>query len=286
MEWTSLIIFTVIAQIAVGLVLVYWLLGFTGAAREKAPAYAAFAKPVLLGAWVLTGIAAVTSTTHLGWPFSAYRALAHLASSWLSREVVLELLFGALALGMWVMVQWGARTLSAWWYAGLAAVGVLATYSSGMIYTLPSIPANHNGFPVALFGATVLVTGGAAVLALLHATKSGRQLVDDLGKSVALFTLYSLVLSAVLTVTYASAAKSGTPEARQQAALLMGTALYPVRIIVGLLIPAGLAAWLARNARTAVAAVAVLALVVVAGELAGRWLFFTSTVFTGVNSGL
>ena len=110
--------------------------------------------------------------------------------------------------------------------------------------------------------------------------------MDDLGKSVALFTLYSLVLSAVLTVTYASAAKSGTPEARQQAALLMGTALYPVRIIVGLLIPAGLAAWLARNARTAVAVVAVLALVVVAGELAGRWLFFTSTVFTGVNSGL
>lgn len=285
MEWTSLVFFTVAAEAAVGIVLVYWLFGFTTAARERADSYAGLGTPVYLIAWLLTGIATIASLTHLGWPLSAFRAFGHLSSSWLSREVLLVTLFGLAGLAAW----WRSRTaaLPAWAVAVLGLLGLAETFASGMIYRLPSIPADANWFPVAFFLATVLLTGATGLLVLLQVTREGQALAAEWTDKLSLFSLLTLLLSGLLTFTYTSAAAHGLPEARAQAAAFTAGAWYPIRLVVGLLAPAGMVVWFARRPRVA-QLLPVLALVaaVIVGELAGRLLFFTSTVSMAVNSGL
>ena len=285
MEWTSLVFFTVAAEAAVGMVLVYWFFGFTAAARERRDSYAGLGTPVYLIAWLLTGIATVASLTHLGWPLSAYRALGHLSSSWLSREVLLVTLFGLGGLAAW----WRSRTapVPGWAVALLAVLGLAETFASGMIYRLPSVPADANWFPVALFMATALLTGVTGLLLLLQMTREGQALAAEWTDKLSLFSLLTLLLSGALTFTYTSAAAHGLSEARAQAAAFTAGAWYPIRLVVGLLVPAGIVIWFARRPRIAqMLPVMALVIAVVVGELAGRLLFFTSSVFMAVNSGL
>jgi len=285
MQWSSLVFFTVTAQAAVGIVLIYWLFGFTAAARERADSYSGLGTPVYLISWVLTAIATVASLTHLGWPLSAYRAFGHLSSSWLSREVLLVTLFGIAGLAAW----WRSRTAAvpSWAVGVLGVLGLAETFASGMIYSLPSVPADANWFPVAFFIATALLTGATGLLLLGQVTKAGQALASEWTDKLSLLTLLTLLLSGVLTFTYASAAAHGLPEARMQAAAYTAGAWYPLRLVLGLLVPAGLVIWFARRPRiTQMLPVLALVCAVLVGELAGRFLFFNSTVFMAINSHL
>ncbi|HWI64514.1 MAG TPA: DmsC/YnfH family molybdoenzyme membrane anchor subunit, partial [Symbiobacteriaceae bacterium] len=122
MEWTSLVLFTVLAESAVGLVLLHTLFGSTGAARTRKTAYDGLGKQVLLIAALVTGVAMGVSLTHLGWPQFAFRALGGLPNSWLSWEVLLTGIFAAGCLGLWAMAR-----RPAWALMGLSVVGLAAT---------------------------------------------------------------------------------------------------------------------------------------------------------------
>lgn len=284
MEWISLVLFTVLAEAAVGLVAVYGLYGLTGAARQKAVAYGKLGSAVFLTAGCTTVVAVLLSLSHLGWPVFAVRALMGLGSSALSWEVLLTGLFAACSLTLW----WLSRTRPvAPWLTGLTAfLGIAATYFSGMIYAMPAIPANANAFPVVLFMATALVTGAAVLLLLLATTEAGKALAPEWLGTLSLLTLGGVVLATVATLTYTSAAAAGAPEAQQQAAHITGNSLHLLRLVAGLLLPGAVLAWMARRPRNAVAATLLVVAVLLAGEIAGRFLFFESTVFMGVNSGL
>lgn len=284
MEWISLVLFTVLAEVAVGLVAVYGLYGLTTAAREKAAAYTKLGSAVFLTAGVVTAVAVAISLSHLGWPVFAFRALMGLGSSPLSWEVLLTGLFAASTLVLWWLSRSGPVGP---WLTGLcAALGIAATSFSGMIYAMPSVPANANAFPVVLFLVTALVTGGAVLLLLLALLDSGKALAPDWTGNLSLLTLGGVVLAAVTTLTYTSAAAAGAPEAQQQAAVFTGSSLHLIRLVAGLLLPGALLAWMVRRPKNAMAAALLVVAVLVAGEMAGRFLFFESTVFMAVNSGL
>ncbi|HEY3368788.1 MAG TPA: DmsC/YnfH family molybdoenzyme membrane anchor subunit [Symbiobacteriaceae bacterium] len=277
MEWTSLVLFTVIAELAVGLVAAYWLFGFTSAARNQAPAYAGLGQTVLLSTWLIAGVAMLASLSHLGWPMSAYRALSHLSSSWLSREVLLMAAFAAFALVLWLVSL--KQAVAAWLTGLLALVGGAATVASGMVYVLPSLPANDNAFPPMLFLTTALVTGPALLLLLLNVTKSGKALASDWTGSLSLFALGTLGLSGILALAYSAAAAWGQPEAQMQAAAIVGNGLYWIRAL-GWVVPAGVLLTVVRRPKAAAMGAALSVLVLaVAGELIGRYLMFASSAF-------
>ncbi|MFZ5817778.1 MAG: DmsC/YnfH family molybdoenzyme membrane anchor subunit [Bacillota bacterium] len=284
MEWTSLSLFTVLSEAAVGLVLLYGLLGLTQAARSQPEEFRRLGQTALLTASVTTLFSMVISLEHLGWPLFAFRAIGALGSSWLSWEVLLTGLFALGAALLW----WGGRQspLPLWGFGSLSLVGLSAVYSSGMIYTLPSVPANAGGFPVLLFLAATLLTGGAALLLLLALTPAGRRLAPSWLIPLALLTVGAILLTALLTFAFAGAAASGLPEARAQAALFQGSSWYLVRMLLGLLLPALLLLWVAWRPKVDRVMLALPVVLVLAGELAGRILFFASTVFMGVNTGL
>ncbi|MBP2019600.1 anaerobic dimethyl sulfoxide reductase subunit C (anchor subunit) [Symbiobacterium terraclitae] len=284
MEWTSLTLFTVLSETAVGLAVLYTLFGFTPSARQKPDAYNRLARPAMLTAWLATGAAMLLSLTHLGHPQFAFRALGGLPSSWLSWEVLLTSLFALGALLLW----WQSRTGQAprWAPVLVSAVGLASVIASGMIYVLPSLPANAGGFPVLLFLATTLTTGGAALLALLSVTEAGRAFAPEWLVELALFTAGAVLLTGLLTFAHTGAAATGLPEARAQAGAMTGSAWYLVRLLVGLAMPAILLLWQAWRPRLSRAALLLPVALLVAGELTGRLLFFASSTFTGINTGL
>lgn len=281
MEWTSLSLFTVLSETAAGLVLLYTLFRLTPSARQRADAYQRLARPVLLTAWLTTGVAMLLSLTHLGWPQFAFRALGGLPSSWLSWEVLLTGLFALGALLLWWQASRSAPAQLA--LVLLSLVGLGAVCASGMIYTLPSLPANAGGFPVLLFLATTLATGGGALMAILFLTRAGRELAPDWQVDLALFTVGAILLTGFLTYAYTGAASTGLPEARAQAAGLTGSALHTARLLIGLAAPALLLLWQAWRPKVTGLALLLPMGLLVAGEFAGRLLFFASSVFTGVN---
>ncbi len=125
-------------------------------------------------AMALLGIALFAlgaSLLHLGRPFRAYRAMARLSTSWLSREVVLFGVFVLLLAAYALPVHTGGweerRELM-----GIlaAAVGALGMWATGEVYRLPSRPAWNSWRTIA---SLVLGALGAGLLLGLFAGRFG-----------------------------------------------------------------------------------------------------------------
>src|SRR4051794_11021002 len=88
MEEMPLVVFTVLSQLAVGGIITLWVLSWkNGRMKEKTGSNIAAALTII------TALSLGVSVFHLGHPFAAYRALTHLRTSWLSREVLIFSLF-------------------------------------------------------------------------------------------------------------------------------------------------------------------------------------------------
>lgn len=143
-----LVFFTVLTQLAVGLVLVNvwqeWRPAPLGRDTSSVrPWQAAFAAAAL-------GLLA--SLFHLANPLRAVTAMSGLANSWLSREGLVLGLFTLLLLVRWRI---HSRLLSML----VALMGVLGLVMQGLTYAPVSMPAINNSFPFLLFSLTSLVLG-------------------------------------------------------------------------------------------------------------------------------
>ncbi|MCI5825269.1 MAG: dimethyl sulfoxide reductase anchor subunit [Arcanobacterium sp.] len=171
-EELPMILFTVIAQMAVG---AFWALGvihlfglrkkLTATEVDRVTNAALFAVGPLL---VLGFFAAFF---HLNDPFHAPYTLAHVGSSWLSRELLFGVLFGLLGF-IFALAQWFGwfnrnmrEVLAA--LAALAGLGLLVSMS-GVYFSVRTIPAWHTPAVPVFFFASAILTGTLAVaLALL-----------------------------------------------------------------------------------------------------------------------
>ncbi|EQM61872.1 DmsC/YnfH family molybdoenzyme membrane anchor subunit, partial [Salmonella enterica] len=98
MHELPLLIFTLCLQGSVG-VTVWLALGRQYAVEGRVPARGAL--PAMAGAFVLACVGLLASALHMGYPLNALNALRHVASSWLSREIVFASLYlAALGLGI------------------------------------------------------------------------------------------------------------------------------------------------------------------------------------------
>jgi anaerobic dimethyl sulfoxide reductase subunit C len=125
----------------------------------------------LFGLVPVIALAFIASLLHLGNPFRAYRAVAHLGTSWLSAEIFFGVVFAVLAFAF-AFLQWRKigslvlRNVVAW----LAALdGLVLVYSMSHVYMLPTQPAwNLWTTPVSFFATTFLLGAmamGAAFVA-------------------------------------------------------------------------------------------------------------------------
>ncbi|HYG56707.1 MAG TPA: DmsC/YnfH family molybdoenzyme membrane anchor subunit [Symbiobacteriaceae bacterium] len=172
MEWLheaqySLVLFTLFTQMSVG---AFWVLLVSDFHKRKAPnaVYDAFTR---VGTYILvplTALGLLFSTTHLGRPQYAWRALKHIDSSWLSREIwAFSLFFALIALYTYL---WHRRVKDSEFrrHVGIITglVGILAIASQIMVYQIPGRPAWNHASSFVLFGATGLILGPLAVAAV------------------------------------------------------------------------------------------------------------------------
>lgn len=133
--------------------------------------------PLGLVALVLLAAGGLAALFHLARPRAARFAVAHLGSSWLSREILLGALFGAVLVLDLVLRGAGldTRRVLPWVAAGL---GLLLVHAIARVYRIRTVPTwNASATPIAFFGATVLL--GVAAAAILFVIRQGQGLVAD-----------------------------------------------------------------------------------------------------------
>ncbi len=201
-EW-PLVFFTVLGQAAAGaaLFLVFPLYIFPNKAALRSMDGLRLAAP--LAVVLLLGAGVVVSLFHLGRPEQAYRALAKSGASWLSREILAELIFGAASATLAVLAWKMPRSAAAPALAVLVVAGAGAfVYAMARIYTIAAVPVWFSPATSVSFISTSLVQG-ALIGAVLSGT-AGAPLGPDRARfhagltAAAIITLGAAFLMAVL----------------------------------------------------------------------------------------
>jgi anaerobic dimethyl sulfoxide reductase subunit C (anchor subunit) len=145
-DW-PLMAFTLIMQFSAGVVLLYdlFLLYPVALKQEKLPLRFQWILVIALAAAVA---ALLLSLIHLGSPRNAFRTLGNLSNSWLSREILMVIIFtGLLAVVTALQFRFptGIRTYKLLLDLN-ALAGLLLIYVMSRIYMIPSMPAWNSIF--------------------------------------------------------------------------------------------------------------------------------------------
>ncbi|HEY3367183.1 MAG TPA: DmsC/YnfH family molybdoenzyme membrane anchor subunit [Symbiobacteriaceae bacterium] len=231
----ALIVFSLFAQLALGALTVAAVFAMR---FNQVPAEAARLVALLLdGAVPCLALGLLVSLAHLGSPAGAYRALRNLADSWLSREILCSLLFGALALATgWL--HWTGKGSPALLWAAVVS-GAAAVWAMSSIYTHSVNPAWTTFFtPISFFTAALMLGTAVGTVVLVYATQRGevavttfRAGVQDLQLTAAL----ALAAQLISLPLYVEALHEGPAAARAALSRLWSAygALLILRLIMG-----------------------------------------------------
>ena len=296
-EW-ALITFTILAQMSVGSFLVLGVVHYFSARHSGPDEADRLSDRALLaiGPALLLGLAA--SLLHLGNPINAYRAIANLGTSWLSREIFCGVLFAALG-GAFAFLQWrklGSAAFRNFVALAAAGVGLLLVLSMAMVYMLPAEPAwNLVTTPLSFFATTfllgVLAMGAAFVANYAYLQRKAPGCADAqcvlLRDSLRWIAVASIILLGVEFVLLPlSIALQASGSALPAVPMLIGpfAAVFALRLALVFLGAGVLGVFVfqaalrpGREYSLANLAYAAFALVLV-GEILGRFLFYATQV--------
>ena len=256
-----LIVMTVLTQLSVGALTSIELMRAFGAQSHRMAA---------LIALVVAMLALAASTLHLGRPVHAIRALKMWRRSWLSREVLVFSLYAlattvysaALWLGMQGTVPLGALAV---------VLGIFGVATSARLYLVPGRPAWNSGLTIAEFANTTALLGACGASILTGGAMNAR---------------YAVLLAfgfALLTAGFKLVRLSRSRVHELHGSWQLLTTVFSNHLLVRILLPCvGLALL---PLATAAWARIVTAVLMIAGEFLGRYLFFVSVVPTNMATG-
>lgn len=275
MEETPLVFFTVLSQLAVGGAITLWVLSWKNTRmEEKTGTYIAAALTII------TAISLGISVLHLGHPFEAYRALAHLSTSWISREVLIFSLFffsQVLYFLMWKKGSYKQRLIA----GGLTSIlGIMGVGASSLIYKIPAIPAWNNLSSISFFYLTSALLGPLFVGFMWMIFEKE---TINFGK----FTIAVVLMDALVSAMYLSVLFAGKNELEMTAQNITTSHLFWIRGLLSWLVP--LAVFIPASIRKSMKKQKALMifgvfLCVLVGEFIGRDLFYSTSVGYQVHS--
>jgi anaerobic dimethyl sulfoxide reductase subunit C len=158
-------VFTLSMQFSVGVVLLYDLFLLFPMFRKKERLPVRF-QMILLVALISACAGILFSILHLGHPANALKTVSNLYSSWLSREVLLTIVYTGLLLiitSLQFMFPWAVRSYK--WMLDLTSLtGLILIYTMSRIYQLPSIPAWNSIFTPIGFYLAMFLSGSCFLL--------------------------------------------------------------------------------------------------------------------------
>lgn len=157
-EW-PLVVFTVLAQTAVGAFIIMSVINLTISAQE-------YVKDTinrkLFFVLVVLGFGFMASMAHLGSPFRAFNAMNRVGHSWLSNEIFTGSLFFATAGFYWLLsfLDKGALALRRGLMIIAMLIGLSFMYSMVNVYLIDTVPTWNNIYTWLMFGLTMVISGG------------------------------------------------------------------------------------------------------------------------------
>ncbi len=273
-----LVIFTVLSQMAVGAFIVLGAL--SGWAAQKSVWAAQYGNwlvmargftlsPLLVTGGVF-GVGMLASLLHLGRPLRAYRALFHLLTSWLSREILSVGLFGA---GLVVFLFIPPAFISLLWvvYGLTALAGLALIFCMAKVYRLSSLPFWNSWRTTASF---YLTAGLLGLLLCAMQSSSGLKSGFNLFVATPGDTLRHLSISVAAVGTLLLAFDLAL-QGRQQNSNGQGFWLTQLRLALGIIAILPLAVMLAGAEVDQFPDLTAQAFWLALGaQLIGRWLFY------------
>lgn len=298
-----LVIFTICAQMSVGSFVVLGLIQLFGS-RVPPETMEKVTRPALYAIGPLLVLGLVASTFHLGSPLRAYNALLHADSSWLSREIITGIVFlglgAAFAVTEWFkLFSYRLRQALA---AVTAVVGLFLVFCISQVYSLRTVPAWATPHTAVRFFVTTFLLGGLAVGAALVITayfrarkgdvdEASMKLLSDSVRGIALGSIVALGVKFVgLPMYLGQLAAQDSAAARESIDLLVnqyGVWNFAQTALIFLGVAAlGLLLYRMSSGNAGKRMLPVIALVafvlVLAGEVIGRMLFYASMVRIGI----
>ena len=276
-----LIALTLLTQLAVGTVVATVATQVAGRAGNGTLAGGA------LGGFVAGVLALTASLLHLGRPTHAVKALRNIKTSWLSREVALFSAFAAAAFGYaaaWrAPAHGGAPALGPALGLGAVILGAAGVYASGRLYLVPARPVWNSGRTLVAFFATALALGPLFALFCLERGQLQPPWIAVLVGASAAGVLCQLGVHAHLVTTVrrrVDRQHQGTATLlRDRFADLVTTRLGCAGVGLALL---GSAFTVPLDGPAAAGRIGAALVVVAAGELIGRYLFYVTVVPFGM----
>lgn len=226
-EW-SLVFFTLLTQMAVGIFLVFGLILLL--TPNDFPLPDIYAQSILGVALIILILGGISAFLHLGNPNRAGYAISNFWRSWLSREGITSGLFGLLVF-LILIVQFsslGFGVFNILLFILAVVCGLILVYGISRLYMLRTVPAwNNLGTPISFFITTLLL--GFVINALGFVYFSVNKLVEIF--NVVILSLVGLQLM-VNTITLLYLNSKG------------GAALESIRILSVTLRPVFIGRWL------------------------------------------
>ena len=237
-EW-ALPLYTILMQLAVGTLLVLWILRFLNLKQVgESTMDRILRRPVMVMFFTILA-AIIGSHLHLSNPLLSFLAVLNVKNSWLSREIVFTVLTflscAALVdlLGNPQAGRQGLKTALGW---TMVFLGFTSIYCMGSIYKLPTqAPWNHWSTILQFYGSSLLLGVTAAAALLVMDTIFSQEHEPDLaeirqqlmGRSLGLFAgLASFALILIIGLNTLQILDTGRGEELAQTSLSLLTGLY------------------------------------------------------------
>ncbi|MDR1856808.1 MAG: dimethyl sulfoxide reductase anchor subunit [Desulfovibrio sp.] len=268
-EW-SLVLFTALAQVAVGIVLVGECLLHaaqdaavrTNIRRQSPIAFALFVVAVLI------------SLGHTGSPLNSFNTIRNIGSSWLSREIGMLCLTGIVFLWLAFMRMKEQEQAQEKTAAGLVVVfGVLLVVTMSQVYRLPVAPVWDSCVSFLAFFGTMFITGALWQAVVVSKSEDGEK-----------FGTLLLVMAFVGLILAAASAPLGVPvvSADMKPATVLGPASFVASKLALRMVLTGLGVGIlaltlvraTQNCRKCAYAPLLAFILALTGELLGRSMFY------------
>lgn len=302
-EW-ALPVYTILMQFSVGTLTALWILRVFGM-RHLSSEYVEriLRKPMLvLVLSILTAI--IGSHFHLSKPYFSFLAVLNFGESWLSREIVFTILLliscALLAYLIWFVRGRSRLKIALGWFS--VACGWIVIFCMASLYLLPTQPIWHTPVTIMLFFGSALLLGAAVAGALLimdtvfsEAQESDLvpvrlQLIRRSAMWFALIAVLIVALISLLNLGQITGLRAGG--ALELTSLHLLTDVYGplliarfVAMFIGVIMLAATMMLIDRQRKALadlVVPVHLACLLMVVGEILGRFLFYATHVRIGV----
>lgn len=302
-EW-ALPVYTILMQLAVGSLFVLWLIrSFSGSKFSHQEIERIIQNPMLVIAFTAV-VAMIGAHFHLSRPFHSFLALLNFKSSWLSREIAFSISFfiTTIILLYFTYFQTHRRALitGIGWLA--ISIGTVLVYCMARIYLIPTQIAWNSTTVIFSFYTTALMLGCMAIACLLVLDLKFAEIKrsDDVAlrsevirhsfARLTLLTILLVVLSIVTIYIQMRLLSQGGMAARTSLDLLLQLylPLFVMRLIF-LIFSSGYLGFavyqisrLKITPQSLMMPVYVSCLLILVGEIIGRFLFYATHIRVGI----